>query len=215
MASLFTKDVLLKQELKNIEKELFSERLPEHQVDQILKKHQASLTPFQKNYIDRYHQALELKSTNRFTQAKKQQLKVMKVLHVQIRARVKLERMRNAIIQERVDYRKEREGIQNKKLQVSMKEFVHDRRQESAVMEYILDREVNDSDDDLNIFDQLAAGVQIDAVKDKLFEDFKQKMEIVKVRMKDKEEQKRLGGYIQANSMEHGLARTRTSAHKS
>ena len=67
----------------------------------------------------------------------------------------------------------------NEELQEKLKKFIQDRHQENAILEYVMEQEADDSDEEFNHFDQMASKLSEVEVTARLKRDFRNKMEKV------------------------------------
>lgn len=65
---------------------------------------------------------------------------------------------------ERKEWEAEQEGIRGQELRVKMAKFLLERQQDNDVLNYVIEKEANDSDEDFNVFDKLAQNVEDSAL---------------------------------------------------
>ena len=100
-------------------------------------------------------------------------IKLMKEVSGIIVTSITAERLGAAMQQEAKEYTREQNLNKKKELLQKMAAFLQERQQENDVINYVIDKEANESDEDYNYFDQLAQGESEERVKAQLHNTFK------------------------------------------
>ena len=170
--------------------------------DATMSKHRVTLTKQQNRLLEKYHSSIALNSSTGDKMAVKAQNKLMKEIAVQIEEIFKKDRIKQAMIQEKEDYWREQNQEMNERLLESIKKFKQSMLHENAVLNYVLDQEAQDSDEDFNVFDKMAGDYNDEEVKAKLLQQLRKKIDKVKKAVEDEEgTQERLEMFIDENNL--------------
>lgn len=213
-ARQYSKDEEIRHKLVVIEKDLFKEQQTEQQLTKHLQHHDLLLNPQQRGFLDKYHSSINLKTANSVKLAQKFQQKLLKDVHQQVEHRILKERLRKAMIEEQNAYKREQEIQTNKDLQESIQNFLMEIKKDSSIVQYVLDLEANESDEDFNIFDAKAKNIEMDDMYRVLKGFFTTKVVEAKQKIIKKEMKSKLLNMIKQNSLQALLARGESVADR-
>lgn len=129
----------------------------------------------------------------------------MSVVKNHVAATIEKQRLNSRMDRERKEWDAEQEGIRGQELRVKMAKFLLERQQENDVLNYVIEKEANDSDEDFNVFDQLAQKVEEDALGQKLREDFSKKLVGEKARIVTDTAEEKIGYRIDPDQLDETL----------
>jgi len=138
-----------------------------------------TISPTQVTVLEKYHASTALKSGTSFKLAQKHQKRLLREVLQQLEQLFHKKRKREEMIQEQREYEREQAALMDAQLQLSKKKFLRARQQDRAVLDFVLDREANESDEDFNVFDQRAKGLGEEQVSKLLRSTFAAKVQEV------------------------------------
>jgi len=112
------------------------------------------------------------------------------------------------MIQEQMDYWAEQDAMMSERLKEQVRQFVQQKKHEDAVLKYVSDQEANESDEDFNIFDKMAAGLSEKETQQKIRADYQAKVDVVRKQLAQEEQsQVKLDRFISIHNLNEVLAK--------
>lgn len=104
------------------------------------------------------------------------------------------------------EYRQEQKRLQEKELRWKMAKFLQGRQQANDILNFVVEKEAYDSDEEFNIFDQAALGLSLDEVRTRLTKDFKKKLSATTQRLASPAVKKKVEYLLDANAQQHRVS---------
>lgn len=200
LANKFTEDPEILETMQQIERDIFHTT----KTDVNVHKFGYELSNAQRTFLEKYHSSMALKSATSTKLAQKLQVKLLKELVQMIEEKVGAERSRLAMIQEQKDYWIELNKEMHNKLTATIPYFEAQATHNKNVIDYVLEQEENESDEDFNVFDKIAAGYSDRDATNRISNDFLGKIQRIneKVASEAPKEQK-LEQYLSMETLTH------------
>jgi hypothetical protein len=173
--------------------------------DKVLKSYGIVLNKEQRGLLAKIHNSASIKTGAGQKLVLNLQAKLMKDIILHVQRRVEQERLESRMEAERKDWDAEQDEIRTQELRVKMAKFLLERQQENDVLNYVIEKEANESDEDFNVFDQLAQEVGEERVGQKLREDFSKKLEGEKSRIVTDKKEEKIDYHIDPDKLEETL----------